>query len=119
MNNLLSIYWVLASAIWYFVNGILHTVSVIYQHKGKYDRDLLRLLMDGYLLILSGAIVFVCWLMMSNKIVYGGILGCIIAVFMLLYCGMIFPFLKSFGTMAISVVLLLVCIKAIGMMSGH
>ena len=118
MNNLLSVHWALVSALWYFVNGILHTSAVINQHKGAYDRELLRLLMDGYVLLLSGALVFVCWQMMNKNIIYGGVIGIIVAGFMLVYCGMIFPFLKSFGTMAISIVLILVCIKAITSAQG-
>lgn len=112
MNGLLSIHWVLVAAIWYFGNGLLHDIFVISNHKGKYDRELLRLLMDGHVLIVSGAVVFVCYLMMLSKIQCGGLIGIIIGVGMLLYCAMIFPFLKSFGTMAISIILIIVSIKA-------
>jgi hypothetical protein len=86
---------------------------VLKNHKGKYDRELLRLLMDGHVLMLSGAVVFMCWLMMLSKIQCGGIISITVAAFMLLYCIMIFPFLKSFGTMAISIILIIVSIKAI------
>jgi hypothetical protein len=113
MSWLFSVHWVLVSAVWYFGNGILHDIFVLINHKGKYDRDLLRLLMDGHVLMLSGAVVFVCYLMMLNKIQCGGVISIIIAVGMLLYCAMIFPFLKSFGTMTISVILIIVSIKAI------
>lgn len=113
MNWLLSIHWVLVASVWYFGNGILHNVFVLMKHKGKYDRELLRLLMDGHVLMASGAVVFVCYLMMLNKIQCGGVISIIIAAGMLLYCGMIFPFLKSYGTMAISIILIIVSIKAI------
>ncbi len=112
MDKLLSIHWALVSAIWYFGNGLLHDIFVIKNHKGKYDRELLRLLMDGHVLMLSGAVVFVCYLMMLSKIQCGGLINIIVAVFMLIYCGMIFPFLKSFVTMAISIMLIIVSIKA-------
>jgi hypothetical protein len=110
MNWLISVHWVLISAVWYFGNGVLHDVFVLRNHKGKYNRDLLRLLMDGHVLILSGAIVFVCYLMMLNKIEGGALISLIIGVGMLIYCAMIFPFLKSFGTIAISVILIIVSI---------
>jgi hypothetical protein len=113
MNALLSVHWALVASVWYFGNGILHDAFVLTKHKGKYDRELLRLLMDGHVLMLSGAIVFVCWLMMLNKIQCGGVISIIVAGFMLLYCAMIFPFLKSIGTIIISVILIIVCIKAI------
>ena len=114
MNWLFSIHWVLVASLWYFGNGILHDVFVLIKHKGKYNRELLRLLMDGHVLMLSGAVVFVCWLLMLSKIQCGGVISVIVAAFMLLYCMMIFPFLKSFGTMAISIILIIVSIKAIG-----
>lgn len=113
MNWLLSIHWAIIASVWYFGNGILHSAAVLLKHKGKYDRELLRLLMDGHVLMFSGAILFVCWLMMLNRIQCGGVIGIIVAVFMLLYCGMIFPFLKSYVTIAISVMLIIASIKAI------
>ena len=73
MNWILSIHWALVASVWYFGNGLLHDAFVLTKHKGKYDRELLRLLMDGHVLMLSGAVVFVCWLMMLNKIQCGGL----------------------------------------------
>jgi hypothetical protein len=113
MKWLLSIHWALIASLWYFGNGILHDAFVLTSHKGKYDRELLRLLMDGHVLMLSGAIVFMCWLMMLNKIQCGGVMSIIVAVFMLVYCMMIFPFLKTFATMAISIMLIAASIKGI------
>ena len=113
MKSLLSVHWAIISAVWYFGNGILHSIMVLMQHKGKYNRELLRLLMDGHVLMLSGAIVFVCWLMMLSRIQCGGVISIIVAVFMIVYCLMIFPFLKSYVTIAISIFLILASIKAI------
>lgn len=113
MNFIFSVHWVLITAIWYFGNGLLHDVFVLINHKGEYNRELLRLLMDGHILMFSGAVVFVCYLMMLNKIQCGAVINIIIAVAMLIYCAMIFPFLKSLGTMSISILLLVVSIKAI------
>lgn len=112
MDRLLSIHWVLIVSLWYFGNGLLHDIFVLIQHKGKYDRELLRLLMDGHVLVLSGAIVFVCYLMMLNKIQCGAVICIIVGGFMLLYCAMIFPFLKSFVTMVLSIILITVSISA-------
>jgi hypothetical protein len=112
MNGMFSIHWALVASLWYFGNGILHDAFVLVKHKGKYDRELLRLLMDGHVLLLSGAVVFVCWLMMLHKIQCGGLISIIVAAFMLLYCVMIFPFLKSVGTILISIVLIIVSIRA-------
>lgn len=113
MKTILSVHWALVASLWYFGNGLLHSAKVLSQHKGTYDRELLRLLMDGHILMLSGAVVFMCWLMMLSKIQCGGVISIIVAGFMLLYCAMIFPFLKSFGNMGISIILIIVAIKAI------
>ena len=120
MNWIFSIHWVLVASVWYFGNGILHDAFVLHKHKGIYDRELLRLLTDGHVMMLSGAVVFVCWIMMLNKIPYGGFLSIITAFFMLLYCAMIFPFLKSIGTIIISILLIIVSIKTmIGFQHMH
>ncbi len=112
MNILLSIHWVLGVAIWYLVSGILHDIFVIKAHTGPYNRDLLRLLMDGHVLILSGIILFVCYAMLLSKIQYGALISSIVAVAMLIYCGMIFPFLKSYFTMFLSLMVIIVSIRA-------
>jgi hypothetical protein len=109
MNLFLSANWFLAASAWYLINGVLHDVFVIRAHKGGYDRELLRLLMDGHVLILSGVIMFLCWHMVRTNIQYGAIIGLILAVGMIVYCLMIFPFLKSFVTLALSILLAIVC----------
>jgi hypothetical protein len=111
MNSILSIYWLVVASIWYFVNGILHDIFCIINHKKPYDRDLLRLLMDGHVLILSGAIMSLCYLMIRNNIHYGSIIGIILGIGMIVYCFMIWPFLKSFVTLMISIMVIIVCIK--------
>ncbi len=110
MKALFSVHWILAASIWYFGNGVLHDIFVIKKHEAGYDRELLRLLMDGHLLLLSGVVLFVCYLMMLSKIQCGNTIAIIIASFMLIYCFMIFPFLKSIVTMAISVMVIIVSI---------
>jgi hypothetical protein len=105
MKAILSIHWFLVAAVWYTINGVLHDIFVVKAHKGPYNRELLRLLMDGHVLLLSGLIVGVCWYMLKTDIVYGAIIGLIIALGMIVYCIMIFPFLKSIVTLALSIAL--------------
>jgi hypothetical protein len=112
MNSFLSIHWFIIVGIWYSVNGILHDIFVIKGHKGSYDRELLRLLMDGHVLILSGIICIICWYLAKENVTYAAIIGLIIAVGMIIYCAMIFPFLKSFVTLVLSMMLVIVCINA-------
>ena len=115
MNIILSVHWIIASAICYFIMGLLHDVFVIKNHKGPYDRELLRLLMDGHVLMLSGIILGVCYLMQmtNNQIMalYSPLIVLIVGIGMIVYCLMIFPFLKSFVTMFISVMVILVAIR--------
>ena len=118
MNLLFSHYWILIAAIWCFGNGLLHDIFVLANHKKNYDRDLLRLLMDGHVLILSGAVYFVCFFMLQARLSYGAIIGIIIAIGMLIYCAMIFPFLKSFATMGINLMVIVVCIHALKILPG-
>jgi hypothetical protein len=113
MNAILSNYWILFAAGWMFVNGVLHDIFVLVRHKGAYNRDLLRLLMDGHVLMLSGAILAVCYVMIQQRISYGAMISIITALFMLGYCAMIFPFLKNFATPFISLMVLVVGIKAL------
>jgi hypothetical protein len=105
MNSIFSIHWFLAVAIWYTVNGILHDIFVIKKHTSGYDRELLRLLMDGHVLILSGALLFISWLMVRHGIALGAIAAFVIGLGMIVYCAMIFPFLKSIVTLLLSIVL--------------
>lgn len=111
MKRFFSIHWVLVAALWYFFNGLLHDIFVLIDHQGSYNRELLRLLTDGHILMLSGAVVFVCYLMMLSKIQCGGLIGIIVSGFMLVYCAMIFPFLKSVVTIGISLLLLAVSMR--------
>jgi hypothetical protein len=110
MNAILSMHWMLAAGIWYSANGLLHDVFVIKGHKGGYDRELLRLLMDGHVLLLSGALLLACWQFGKTQPGQAAVIGLIVACGMLVYCAMIMPFLKSFVTLFISIVLAATCI---------
>jgi hypothetical protein len=113
MNAIFSNYWVLFASAWMFVNGLLHDIFILIRHKGAYDRDLLRLLMDGHVLMLSGAILLVVYFMLQQRISYGAVIGIITATGMLVYCAMIFPFLKSNVTTLISLMVLVVSVRAL------
>ena len=112
MSKLLSLHWVLIAAGWYFLNGLLHDIFVWKAHKTGYDRDLLRLLMDGHVLLLSGAVLFVCYRHLLQGVTGVALISLVIAVFMIIYCAMIFPFLKSFATLLVSAILVIVSVKA-------
>jgi hypothetical protein len=110
MKKLFSVHWLLVASLWYFGSGLLHDFFVLKAHKGYYDRELLRLLMDGHILIFSGVVLFVCYLMMLSKIQCGNTIAIIVAFFMLVYCSMIFPFLSSYLTIALSIWVIVVSV---------
>jgi hypothetical protein len=111
MNIILSIYWILIAAGWYFIMGLLHDIFVIKNHKGPYDRELLRLLMDGHVLMLSGVLLAVCFFMLQKNIQYGAWIALITGIGMIVYCLMIWPFLKSIVTLLISVMVIIVAAR--------
>ena len=87
-------------------NGILHDAFVLSQHKDPYDRTLLRLLMDGHILITCGAIYIAAFFLLNRNDPVGLYLCIVAAVSLLIYCGMIFPFLKSIVTIVINALIL-------------
>ena len=113
MDYILSIYWILIVAGWNFIMGLLHDIFVIKNHKGPYDRELLRLLMDGHVLMLSGVLLFVCYFMLRNNVQYGAWIALITGISMIIYCCMIWPFLKSIVTLLINVMVVIVVIKMV------
>lgn len=98
--------------IWYVLNGVLHDVFVIAQHKGGYDRNLLGLLKDGHILIVSGLLLMFIYPALRDGSSAGLNLALLATASILIYCFMIFPFLKSIGTIVFTVAfLILILIK--------
>lgn len=112
LNNLHKV--AAGAGIWYTVNGILHSVFVIAQHKTGYDRTLLRLLLDGHILMLSGLMLLLIYPGIRDGHPYAYNLVLLSTIGMIIYCALIFPFLKSVMTILISlIVLTLVIIKLV------
>ncbi|MFZ1687193.1 MAG: hypothetical protein WAU70_07215 [Flavobacteriales bacterium] len=96
----------LIAGIWALANGILHDAFVLAKHQGPYDRDLLRLLLDGHILLTGGVAYVIAYFLIKQGNALGIYLCVLCAVSLIVYCGLIFPFLKSFGTIAINLVVL-------------
>jgi hypothetical protein len=99
MDRLLNIlpYMALAIGAWSILGGVLHDVFVLKLGK-PYDRDLLRLLMDGHVLITCGAIQMLAFSKLQSGDEWGFYIAIAATISMIVYCFMIFPFLKSFAT---------------------
>ena len=89
--------------IWYLVNGVLHDIFVLLGEHGKqYDRNLLRLLFDGHILIVGGVVTLLCFTGLKLNYAFAYYICLAICISMLVYCGMIWPFLKSMVTILLS-----------------
>lgn len=101
----------LIAGTWNLVNGILHDVFVLISEKGKkYDRELLRLLLDGHILIMCGAFILIACLGLRTNTPWAFYMTGAIAISMLIYCALIFPFLKSIGTLLVNLLLLVLLV---------
>ena len=88
------------------VNGILHDIFVLIRHKTGYDRELLRLLMDGHVLITCGIIQMIAYKGLGTNQEWAYWVAGVATISLLVYCGMIFPFLKSMVTILLNTSLL-------------
>lgn len=92
---------------WCIINGILHDIFVLKSDYGKkYDRELLRLLMDGHVLITCGAIQAVSFFGLLHNGHWAYCTSAITTISLLVYCAMIWPFLKSVLTIVLNLALL-------------
>lgn len=93
----------LALGCWMVLNGLLHDFFVLRSDHGKqYDRDLLRLLTDGHVLLTCGVMQIIAWTGLRNNEPWGYYIAATACISLLIYCAMIFPFLKSIGTITLN-----------------
>ena len=85
--------------VWAVLNGILHDAQVLIEHKEGYNRELVRLLLNGHIIIVSGLFeVIAFWGLRQNQ-QWGFVVAGVAALTFFIYCVMIWPFLKSVLTM--------------------
>jgi hypothetical protein len=93
---------------WMVINGILHDIFVLRSEHGKtYNRDLLRLLMDGHILITCGVIQILSFKGIEEHHHWAFYICAISCLSLLVYCAMIYPFLKSIFTIILNAALLI------------
>lgn len=106
---------------WAVVNGILHDVFVLIRHKTGYDRELFAFahgrahthhLSDKVRTLAkrSGIIQMIAYKGLGANANWGYWVAGVATISLLIYCGMIFPFLKSFGTITLNLFLLVMLI---------
>jgi hypothetical protein len=105
-------YIILGIGIWSAVNGILHDIFVLAGEHGKtYDRNLLRLLFDGHILITCGVMLLLSFSGLKTAESWAFYIAIASCASLFVYCLMIWKFLKSVVTTTISlagIILLLV-----------
>ncbi len=100
-------YVFIGAGLWSVINGILHDIFVLRSEYGKkYDRELLRLLMDGHVLITCGAIQVCSYSGLEKHENWAYLIAGIATLSLLIYCGMIWKFLKSVVTILINAAVL-------------
>ncbi|MGI8952247.1 MAG: hypothetical protein ACR2FN_11780 [Chitinophagaceae bacterium] len=96
---------------WMVLNGILHDIFVLRSEPGiKYERDLLRLLMGGHILITCGVIQMIAYSGLKKGEHWAYYTAGVASISLLIYCAMIFPFLKSRFTIFLNIALLILLI---------
>jgi len=96
---------------WMALSGILHDIAVLRSEHGKqYDRNLLRLLMDGHILITCGALQMISFIGLQKNEHWPFYVAGIASISLLIYCTMIYPFLKSIGTIILNLGLLVLLV---------
>lgn len=96
---------------WAVLNGLLHDFFVLRSDHGKkYDRDLLRLLMDGHILITCGLMQMISYIGFRHGDTWAYYVAGIASISLLGYCAMIYPFLKSIGTIVLNLGLIVLLI---------
>ena len=105
-----NLQWVVAFAgAWTLANGILHDVFVL-RARHVWDRELIRLLIDGHVLMFGGVVYLLCfrdlhafnltawWVCFAN------------ALFLLGYCALIYRMLPAVGMFLINALVLFVLV---------
>ncbi len=102
---------VLAIGGWMILNGVLHDIFILRSDHGKkYDRELLRLLMDGHILITCGAMQMISAVGFAKNETWAYYIAGVASISLLIYCTMIFPFLKSIATIILNIGLIVLLI---------
>lgn len=108
MKNFLP-YYILFTGGWALVNGILHDIFVI-KARPVFDRELIRLLIDGHILIFGGIFFILAYPGIKMQQNWSFYLAMIAAVFILGYCALILKILPSVMTISINLIALILLI---------
>jgi hypothetical protein len=98
-------YFIALAGVWALGNGILHDVFILLQRR-PFDKDLIRLMIDGHILIFSGILYLLCYNGIREQQTLAYLVTLAAAVFLLGYCALIFKILPSILTIVINLMVL-------------
>lgn len=106
MNSFIKLHYFIAFAgIWTLGNGILHDLFVLREGR-PFEKELIRLLIDGHILIFSGILYLLCYNGIKERQSLAFLVSIVIAVFLLGYCGLIFKMLPAVGMILLNIIVL-------------
>lgn len=91
------------AGLWALINGILHDIFVLRQGR-PYERELIRLLIDGHILIFGGVFYLLCYNGIRNGEAWAFYISIAVSLFLLGYCALIFKMLPSVVTILVNLV---------------
>jgi hypothetical protein len=98
-------FYIIFAGLWAIINGLLHDIFVL-REKRPYDKELIRLLIDGHILIFSGIFYFLCYNGIKDGQSLAYIISITVSVFLVGYCALIYKMLPSIGTILVNLVAL-------------
>lgn len=103
-------YFIALAGIWALGNGVLHDVFILMQRR-PFDKELIRLMIDGHILIFSGILYLLCYNGIRDQQPLAYLVTLAVAVFLLGYCALIFKMLPSIVTIVINLAVLVWVVK--------
>jgi hypothetical protein len=99
-------YYIAFAGAWALGNGLLHDGFILAQ-KRPFDKELIRLLIDGHILIFAGIFYLMCFTGIKNGQTWAFYFAIATSIFLLGYCGLIFKMLPSIVTILINLTALI------------
>lgn len=99
VNKTLS-YYIFFVSLWCIANGLLHDIFVLRQRR-PFDKELIRLLLDGHILIFAGIFFMISFRGIGRGEPWAFYVAMASCIFILGYCALIFKILPSVMTILI------------------
>lgn len=95
--------------IWTAGNGLLHDIFILAQRR-PFERDLIRLLIDGHILIFAGILYLICFKALQQGSTLALWICIADSIFLLGYCALIFKLIPAVGIAALNLLILIIAL---------